>query len=349
MKHIFTYKYRYSFLLLIALAVCAMVPVAVAQDEEEDDEFSTTPSLPEAKAGESIAFGQVTFIIDGKVQKWGYSWKGLTSCCLIILPENSSETFSTRLNDDGMFYMALKPGAYRILAFRYSRETQRSVGRINARFIIPQGAAAVYIGNIRIEMRRSRYRIRATNSPANPTAIYKSKYPGHSGEIISSLVRFPRPIGYFEQVSDVCGIRWEVECSKEFTGVTPVLPEGPLDSFPAVDSLRPKMKWTPANNTDLSYDLIIYEAVAYKPDNVLIPKKEMMKGLVAYYKEDIGKPEHQLEKPLKPNTRYFWSVRVRDNEEFVVSTWSTFRYSKFMLIYSTWGSGAWFTFSTPEN
>ena len=128
--------------------MCGIAPIAVAQDEEDEfDEFGKVSTLPEPKAGESIVFGHVTFILDGKVQKWG--WTGSKACCLIILPDDSNETVSSGVKDDGMFYLALKPGGYRVLAFRYQQESRRRVGRIDASFTVPEGAAAVYIGNIR--------------------------------------------------------------------------------------------------------------------------------------------------------------------------------------------------------
>lgn len=90
-------------------------------------------------------------------------------------------------------------------------------------------------------------------------------------------------------------------------GLTPVHPH----VGGRVESLRPTFRWEPpAHEPDVAYDLIIYESLL----GVL--------GKEVYFREGLTNPEHQVEEPLRPNTLYYWSVRVRRGGQ--VSDWSRF-------------------------
>jgi hypothetical protein len=101
-----------------------------------------------------------------------------------------------------------------------------------------------------------------------------------------------------------------------FYGVTPIYPKiGNPRSPEVADSIQPTFRWKPSPEPNVSYDLIIYEGG-------LIPGKEV------YYRQGINAAEHKVEDPLRANTGYCWSVRVRRAEK--VSDWSRYRYQIFI-------------------
>ena len=81
-----------------------------------------------------------------------------------------------------------------------------------------------------------------------------------------------------------------------------------------VESLRPAFRWEPVAEPDAQYDFIIFEAHKF----ILWPW--WIIGREVYYREGIPEPEHRLDDPLRPQTYYFWSVRVR--REGNVSEWA---------------------------
>ena len=96
-------------------------------------------------AGQTIVFGHVDVVIDGKVQEWGYGWAGVTSCCLLLLPPERTQAITYKLDEDGIFYLSLDPGEYQLLGFRFQKGSESRVGRIGASFTVPQASEAVYI------------------------------------------------------------------------------------------------------------------------------------------------------------------------------------------------------------
>jgi hypothetical protein len=117
------------------------------------------------------------------------------------------------------------------------------------------------------------------------------------------------------------------------SGFAPVYPEqtqsmqwgigaNPTDilDWVKVDSLQPTLRWKPFPGTtqaylgaqikpfvdvgqgsvsDVTYDLKIWMVSGDVP------------GALVYEREGIPEPTHHLESPLKPNTKYDWSVRAR--------------------------------------
>ena len=94
----------------------------------------------------------------------------------------------------------------------------------------------------------------------------------------------------------------------------------------------------------VSYDVAIWEAAAYRVPSKLV--SNYIPGPLALYEENLVAPELALAKPLKPKTKYFWSVRFRDGDS--VSSWSRAGHFTFMLVAWTSGSGQWFAFETPS-
>ena len=118
------------------------------------------------------------------------------------------------------------------------------------------------------------------------------------------------------------------------------------DQFAVAPSLAPTLEWTPSADPEATYDVAVYEAM--RLDRLGL-KPPYIRGAVVEYAGDIESPRYKLENKLKPNTKYFWSVRVRKNGR--VSSWSTISYKYFaFLIFgfaSGSGSGVHFNFTTP--
>lgn len=107
-------------------------------------------------------------------------------------------------------------------------------------------------------------------------------------------------------------------------GLRPEYPEALLNgasqkaSFVKVDSLRPTLRWEPfprpedhkagreglvSGIGDVTYDLKIWEA--YEEGPVEYPAE------LVYSRRELREPWHKLEEPLKPSTKYFWTIRAR--------------------------------------
>lgn len=78
--------------------------------------------------------------------------------------------------------------------------------------------------------------------------------------------------------------------------------------FVPVDSLQPVLRWQPFPDpqspqpeqvTDVTYELRIWDGMS-RAENKL-----------KYTREELTAPEHRVEEPLDPSTRYLWSVRAK--------------------------------------
>jgi hypothetical protein len=172
--------------------------------------------------------------------------------------------------------------------------------------------------------------------------LYDTKFPDRQGTAVKQLMEAPQPVGSFAAYRGQCHDDWKIECDKRFRGVTPISPEVSKSGFPMSDTLRPEFRWKACARQDVSYDLILYEAAAYVLGGQNVPS--YMKGRVVAYEEDLKEPRWQPDTPLKPDTRYIWSVRLRDGD--TVSGWSTQSHSTFLLVYMSSGYGQWFQFKT---
>jgi hypothetical protein len=324
--------------------ICCLLFLNSCATETEQRE-----QLEQPTTGQSVVFGHVDVIVDGKVQEWGFSWTGDRSCCLMILPPDSSLATTYKINDDGMFYISLNPGEYQLLGFRFQKDTAWKVGRIDGTFNVPDEQEATYIGNITIQMVQGRHVTIVKDDSKEPINKYKTKFPQRSGQVTTSLLQLPDAIGNFEHILHECNNIWGVDCSDNFSGVTPLSPEVTTQSqmfgeqaFPETDSLMPKFSWKSAEKSGISYDLIIYEAATY---SLTGRDEHTMKGRVVLYEENLSSSSYQLKTPLKEKTKYYWSVRLRDQD--TISRWSTFSHFGFYVFYMTSGYGQWFAFSTP--
>jgi hypothetical protein len=80
--------------------------------------------------------------------------------------------------------------------------------------------------------------------------------------------------------------------------------------YPVMDFVSPRFEWQPfvppeslsgafASPTNITYDLRIWKIHNDSPADLV------------YERKALPAPQHKLQHPLEPGTRYFWSVRAR--------------------------------------
>jgi hypothetical protein len=130
-----------------------------------------------------------------------------------------------------------------------------------------------------------------------------------------------------------------------FTGVTPLYPKVGVPNDPSiVESLQPTFRWKPSAQSEVTYDFIVYEGIKEESLRELRVKRAI--GREIYYREGLKETEHKIEEPLKPGTEYYWSVRIRKEQN--VSTWSLYNYEAYLGV--TWikARNCPFIFETPK-
>jgi len=108
-------------------------------------------------------------------------------------------------------------------------------------------------------------------------------------------------------------------------------------------SLQPALSWVALPDTEITYDLIIYEGL--KDESFWKGVKRSI-GDQVYYREGIRGNHHIVETVLKPNTEYYWSVRTRKGND--ISEWSRYDYSLFLVFSYMRVSDSYFRFRTPD-
>lgn len=132
---------------------------------------------------------------------------------------------------------------------------------------------------------------------------------------------------------------WSCSWNDDVCGPRPEYPEPKWNfwkmsyMFEPVGSLRPILRWQPFSlenrkgskpepgTSQVSYDLKIW-----KKDERPDPMPVTSAPKPVYERRGLPHPSHELESPLEPNTRYFWSVRVRIRSErgIRLSDWAFF-------------------------
>jgi hypothetical protein len=293
-------------------------------------------------ADTSIVFGSVEVYDEDELQAWGSRFFGYDYFYLTILPPDSNEAISYKLDKEGKFFWSLPPGEYTLLGYIWDTDTGQRSGHIGAGFSVPEPGVDAYIGTI-VFRGNMVFLIPGFEDRFDQIAkLYDVRFPGRQGTAVKQLMSAPQAVGNFSAVRSQCHDDWNIECDKRFHGVTPISPEVSQSGFPMLDTVLPEFRWKGCARTDISYDLILYEAAAYAFGGQNVPS--YMRGRVVAYLEDLKEPRWQPETPLKPDTRYIWSVRLRDGE--TVSRWTTQSHSTFLLVYMSWGHGQWFQFKT---
>lgn len=290
-----------------------------------------------------VVFGSVEVYKDGKKEKWGIKFTGNNYFYLTILPPDTNEAITYKLSKDGVFFWELPPGEYTLLGYYWQDHDVQRTGHIGAQFNVPESGVDVYIGTIEFRGNVAYLVPQFQDKYDEIVKLYDTRFPSRKGTALKKLLEPPQPVGNFSSYRDVCNNDWEIECEKPYSGVTPISPEVSQVGFPLVSGLKPEFRWEPSSRKNISYDFILYEAVAYAVSGAA--SSSYMKGRIIAYEEDLKEPYWQPENPLKSDTRYFWSVRLREGE--IVSGWSTHGHFMFLIVAMSSSWGEWFQFKTP--
>ncbi len=302
----------------------------------------TMKDVEQVAADSSIVFGSIEVYEDGKQQEWGSRFFGYDYFYLIILPTGTNEAITYKLDKEGKFFWTLPTGEYLLLGYIWDTDTGRRAGRIGATFHSPEAGASTYIGSI-VFRGNIVFLIPSFEDKFDQiAALYDERFPGRRAGAVKQLMEEPGPIGTSQAFRASCNEDWEISCTERFDGVTPISPDVATSGFPVVKNLLPEFRWEGSSKSGVSYDLVLYEAASYAIGGALVPS--YTRGRVVAYAEDLSEPRWQPETPLKPDTRYIWSVRLREGQ--TVSEWSTQSHSTFLLVYASWGRGQWFQFKT---
>jgi hypothetical protein len=306
----------------------------------------TPPTMTDTEAVDvagGIAFGSVEVYMDGDLQKWGVKFTGSKYFYLTILPPDTDEAITYKVAKDGKFYWNLPPGEYLLLGYHWQdMQTQRS-GRIGATFSVPASGADVYLGAMVFRCNQLFLVPSYEDRFETAKSAFAAKFPGRKQEAVRKMIEPAQPAGEFSAFRGQCHEDWGIECTDRFKGVTPIAPEVKQSGFPAADSLQPEFRWKSSSKPGVTYDLIIYDAAAYTVGGAMIPM--YMKGREVAYVEGLEASSWRPAEPLAPDTRYFWSVRLR--EDGTVSGWSTQGHFTFLIVAMSAGHGQWFQFMTP--
>ncbi len=138
-----------SLLLLapLVLSSCANAPTAAVSE-----------STATAEAGYGRAFGQVTYIENGKEKKWGMSWNSNDSLTLFVRSVSSGQMQYLDVERDGSFFWPLKSGDYVLAGYRVTHNNAHGTARLWLSFSVPEPGQAIYIGDLLVSTSQTAYR-----------------------------------------------------------------------------------------------------------------------------------------------------------------------------------------------
>lgn len=324
---------------LIVGACAAPGTPAIQRDKTETAKPAPLP------ATEPTVFGRLELLLDGKHAKIStISTLDVYGIVALVLPEGADTALALSFDEQGWFAWKLKPGSYSLLGLVSQSGSNIQVIPIDARFVAEDGDTLVYIGDVRVESNGQRYSVGIKDSDV---ADEVRKRYRDAAMPAKRLLQEADKLGTYAKVRTACDKAWGLTCTRELRGVTPIYPKVARGirgtTFGRADSVSPTLKWQAAQTPGLTYDVAVWEAAAYR-----LPSKlhaDYTPGQLAHYEENLVAAELTLIKPLKPKTRYFWSLRARQGD--VVSSWSRAGHSTFLVVAWTWGSGEWFAFETP--
>lgn len=130
-----------------------------------------------------------------------------------------------------------------------------------------------------------------------------------------------------------------IGCTK-YRGIKPLHPDvGNPNYITRVDSLTPTFRWEPWSDPNVTYDLIVYEGIT---EYSFWKGTRRAVGGEVYYREALQETVHEIEEPLKPDTEYHWSLRIRRGHQ--VSDWSRYDF----IAYGYRATNYLFIFKTPK-
>jgi len=330
---------------LLAAAVVTVGACAAPEGPRMEADKTESPKSPPVASEEAIVFGRVELVRGGKEAKVGRITIFGMGTAALVLPEAASTALVLHMDEQGWFAWKLKPGSYSLLGFMSQAGNKTWFERVDAHFDVVNDDTTAYIGHINLAMNGPRHSVSIRDSEAEAREEMRKRY-GDAVSPVKRLLQRRGKLGTYVGVRSVCDKEWGLQCTRELQGVTPIHPALTRGlhgtTFGRIDSVFPTLKWQRAPTPGVSYDVAVWEAASYRLPSQT--KADYTPGHLAVYEENLVTTELTL-KPLKPKTKYFWSVRGRDGD--VVSSWSQAGYFTFLVVAWTSGSGEWFAFETP--
>lgn len=281
-------------------------------------------------------FGKITLVEEGVYLPWDSLYVDFRHL-LEIIPPAPSPPIVIQLHGDGYFYWDLKPGEYTIqnvipykADYRFLRTEM-----IRAKFKVPAGAESIYIGDLVVRKNKRHYSWDINNAYQKDVAVLKAHFPLYKGHPVAHLMEEVK-IGNYDRIEPICSHEWGIDCGSDKTEekanyfLSGVFAENPVPRFKGVGALfrrydlKPNFSWQASEQTDISYDFVVFENARY-----FLPASgyaaASVPGAMVLYKEGLKTPTYQVVNELEPDSKYFWSVRLRRNN--TVSTWTRFNYS----------------------
>jgi hypothetical protein len=131
--------------------------------------------------------------------------------------------------------------------------------------------------------------------------------------------------------------------------ISPKLGSSVTDFYQVIDTLRPVLRWKDIKSGGQTYDVAVWESASKTADKSIVgtPLKPREWGKQIYYVQGISENRIKIDKPLKPDTCYHWSVRTRTGGD--VSEWATFSQAALSPIGLGYAYRLPYGFITPRN
>lgn len=309
------------------------------------------PKLEPSRTSEPVQptlFGKFDLLKKGKpIKVTEMAWLGVNSFTVLVLPEGENRALALITDAQGWFAWRLKAGTYTVPAYVYvggSATTGTVTGALNGRFRVAEDDGGVYLGHLTIDLERPEVSFRDAEEEA--FREYAKRNPQAAAPSKRLLEPGPR-LGVFRAVRSACAEQWGVVCTRNVEGIEPISPAVTRgvhgSTFTRVGDTAPELSWKPSSMPGITYDLAIWEAAAYRLPSAMVDN--YIPGHLMVYEENLAEPRLRLRAPLKPKSKYYWSVRMRNGD--VVSSWSHAGHVAFMLVALTSSRGGWFAFETP--
>jgi hypothetical protein len=330
---------HFAFCLAVFLAACA----AQAPISEEEGT---------AAAGYGRIFGRVQYSYNGTPTELGMSFLGSHDVTLFLRAADTNEMQYLRATGDGTFSWPLKPGSYTLVGYSMGRTAgsyrEGATRRVMAPITMPAPGVALYIGDLRVQSDKGRYRSDLRDQYEETLKLFAEKLASGNFRPVKAVLQPEPPPGNAKTLRPICAPAWALACSETNRGVEPVRPVATVAEitlgtrFPTTESLTPVLEWKPVSKSGVTYDVVIYESLSFEYGPMM--RVNRLLGSRLAYAEGLTEPRYSPP-TLQPGKKYEWSVRLREGD--TVSNWSTTSFSLNLLIAGRSEAGQLFGFETP--
>lgn len=325
----------------VRVAVCAVAVFAAGYSGMDPAVSSEPPIVRAPSAAETSvaatghAFGRLRLFQKGKEVEFGF----LDRLLLFVRSQRTGEIQQKAFTGGrGNFNWPLPSGEYVIVAYNFQNQT----GRLWLTFSVPDPGEAAYIGDLHIVSLDGRYGWQIHDAYADAEKEFGAGFAKGGVKTTVALMKSEERLGTYRRLTRVCAVaEWGIECDLTNQGVRALDPVQGTLGFPTVDSLTPRLAWSPVDREGVTYDLAVYESI-----KAPLLGLSHIRGALVSYVEALPQPFYQFDTPLARGKQFEWSVRLRKGD--TVSTWSTTGYFVFFVVGTASGSGNWFGFSTPD-